>query len=81
MHQRDKFNMKEMYMALIDEYQLVQWKKVLYNNVARPRVLVVMWLACHERLATKERLHIFGMLDNDKCCFCPKGSNYSISFV
>lgn len=47
-------------------------EKILYNNVARPKVFVVMWLACHERLATKKRLHIFGMLDNDNCCFCPK---------
>lgn len=32
----------------------------------------VIRLACNEKLATKEILHRFELIDNDKLCFCPK---------
>lgn len=42
----------------------------MYGNLARPKAQLVLWLACHGRLATKDRLHRFGMIDNIQCCFC-----------
>lgn len=33
---------------------------------------MTIWLACHGKLATKDRLHKFGMVENTKCCFCGK---------
>ncbi|PNX57041.1 hypothetical protein L195_g050196, partial [Trifolium pratense] len=65
-----KFNMKKMYMAVHDRAQMVMWRTLFYGNVARPRALVTLWLACHERLATRDRLHKYGAMDTTHCCFC-----------
>lgn len=48
----------------------VPWRKVLFDNEARPRALFTLWMACHNRLATKSRLMKFGMLTEEKCVFC-----------
>lgn len=50
--------------------QKVEWKDLIYDNNAKPRSCFITWLACHGKLATKDRLFNFGMIDNKKCCFC-----------
>ncbi|XP_045810689.1 uncharacterized protein LOC123905094 [Trifolium pratense] len=65
-----KFRMKKMYMAVHDRAQSVVWRTLFYGNVARPRALVNLWLACNERLATRDRLHKHGAIDTTRCCFC-----------
>jgi hypothetical protein len=65
-----KFNMKKMYLAFHDSSQTVAWRTLFYGNLARPRALVNLWLACNERLATRERLHKYGLIDAISCCFC-----------
>lgn len=35
--------------------QTVPSRKFLYGSVARPRATFVLWMACHGRLATKDR--------------------------
>ncbi|XP_058782985.1 uncharacterized protein LOC131657628 [Vicia villosa] len=42
------------------------------SNKARPRALFFQWLACHKRLATKEKLAKFGIIRDTQCCFCSK---------
>ncbi|XP_058734325.1 uncharacterized protein LOC131606056 [Vicia villosa] len=49
--------------------QVVAWRKVLFHNLARPRAMHILWRACHNSLATKERLCRFGMLANMECGF------------
>lgn len=44
----------------------------MYGNLAGPRDIFVLWLACQGRLATKERLCRFVLISNDCCCFCSK---------
>lgn len=68
----DKFKAKDVYLGLREMQPKVQWRKVLYDNMVRPRPYFTLWLACHERLATKDRMKIFGMIDDDCCCFCQK---------
>ncbi|KAK2421853.1 hypothetical protein QL285_032436 [Trifolium repens] len=65
-----KFCMKKMYLAIHDRSQIVTWRTLFYGNLARPRALVNLWLACNERLATRDRLHKFGIIDATRCCFC-----------
>lgn len=48
----------------------VCWKHLMYGSHARPRAKFILWMACHHRLATKDRLRRFGILQEDKCCFC-----------
>lgn len=42
----------------------------MYGNNVRPIALFTLLMACHDRLATKERLHRFGFVDNNNCIFC-----------
>lgn len=66
-----KFKTGVMYMALQIERPEVEWKTLMYGNLARPRAKMIMWMACHDRLPTRARLHRFGLLDSATCCFCP----------
>lgn len=49
---------------------MVHWRKSFFNNDARPRACFTLWLACHDKLATNDKLHRFGMIDDDICGFC-----------
>lgn len=70
MKQMSKFNMRAMYQALHQSTQKMEQRKMLYGNLARPRAIITLWIACHEKLATKARLHKRGLVDNMNCCFC-----------
>lgn len=61
-----------MYLTLKDLQPPVQQKYLISSNLTRPRVTFVLWLACHDRMATKERLCRFGLINDDKCCLCDK---------
>lgn len=69
--QLPKFKTGLLYRHLKDTGNTAPWKTILYKNVSRPRAQMLLWLACHERLATRERLHRFGLIDTEVCCFCP----------
>lgn len=66
----NKFQTRKVYAGFNNTLHEVSWRKVFYNNSARHRALFILWMACHERLATKERLMRFEMVDDDNCCFC-----------
>ncbi|MCI83696.1 hypothetical protein A2U01_0104972, partial [Trifolium medium] len=44
-----------MYMATHERSQSAAWRTLFYGNVAHPRALVNLWLACNKRLATRDR--------------------------
>lgn len=49
---------------------VVPWRKLFLGNIARPRAQFTLWVACHGRLATKDRLYRFGMIQDATCAFC-----------
>ncbi|CAK8562475.1 unnamed protein product [Lathyrus sativus] len=67
-----KIKMSKMYMKLRERGQPVEWKTLVYGNNAKPRVNFILWLSFHGRLATKDRLLKYGMLDNSTYCFCTR---------
>lgn len=67
---REKIKTKDIYLKLLQEQEKKSWRKVFLDNGARPRAKFCLWLACQEKLATKERLKGFGILNEDECCFC-----------
>ncbi|KHN21002.1 hypothetical protein glysoja_009310, partial [Glycine soja] len=71
MLEKNRFGMKEVYKSLCTNTSKVRWRNLFRGNTARPRALMTLWLACHGRLATKNRLKKFGMIEDSKCCFCP----------
>lgn len=66
---KKRFSMKADYMSLSNTPKM-SWYKLLLNNPVRPKSLLIMWLACNLRLATKSILFNFGMVDNKDCVFC-----------
>lgn len=45
------------------------WRKLHYGNVAISQAQYILWNTCHENLTTRERLHRFKLITNDKYCF------------
>ncbi|XP_058774749.1 uncharacterized protein LOC131649019 [Vicia villosa] len=62
--------MKLVYMSFLEQSADVDWKGLVMGNQARPRAKIVLWLACHGRLATKDILVKFGFISDSKCEFC-----------
>lgn len=70
MLQGQNYQTGRMYKSLIHQFQEVKWRYLFKGNMARPRARFILWMACHERMATKDRLMRFGMLNDDTCCYC-----------
>lgn len=70
MLQQSKYQTSKMNFAIKEQNQVVMWRKLLYGNIVKPRVMCTLWLACQDRLATKERLSRFILLNDECCCFC-----------
>lgn len=66
----NKFYIAKIYKNFQGQQLNVWWRKILYSNYARPRASFTLWMACHQRLATKDRLSRFGIANDGLCCFC-----------
>ncbi|XP_058732785.1 uncharacterized protein LOC131604357 [Vicia villosa] len=64
------FKMGKFYKDLNRNHTTVSWSVLFAGNIARPRALFCLWLACHKRLATRERLAKLGFINVTNCCFC-----------
>ncbi|KAH1256677.1 putative ribonuclease H protein [Glycine max] len=67
---RQKFPMSAMYHGLTEDHQRVPWRSVMCGNKARLRAVICLWLACHKKLSTKDRLRRFGMIKSSDCSIC-----------
>ena len=67
-----RFSAKLVYRSLTDANPKVPWYKILNFNLARPKAKFILWLLLHEKLATKERLSRFGILNDSICSLCNK---------
>lgn len=54
------------------DHDNVDWYVLFAGNIARTHALFCLWLACHRRLATRERLEKFGIIRDNNCYFCIK---------
>ncbi|XP_058746599.1 uncharacterized protein LOC131619534 [Vicia villosa] len=66
----EKVKITDIYVKLIQDQTPRPWRRILYDNGARPRAKFILWLACHGKLATKERLKRFDIMDDDTCSLC-----------
>ncbi len=46
------------------------WKELVLHNIARPKAIFILWLCLQKRLATKERLQMFGIMTDGLCVYC-----------
>lgn len=65
-----RYDTKQVYHMLRGGKPKVNWRGLLYGNRDRPRAMFILWLACQDRLPTKDRLHRFGIVTDGKCVFC-----------
>ncbi|CAK8534005.1 unnamed protein product [Lathyrus sativus] len=65
-----KYFVGKVYHYLKMDEPDVVWNHMFSTTIARPRALFTLWMTCHRRLATKERLKKFGITTDDKCNFC-----------
>lgn len=49
-------NTKVVYLGLLGDNHNVFWISVMYGNMEKPKAIHTLWMACHSKLATKERL-------------------------
>ncbi|XP_058759276.1 uncharacterized protein LOC131632553 [Vicia villosa] len=59
-----------MYKSLQGRKPSVPWRGVCFGNGARPRATFILWLACRNRLPTKDRICKFGVQNDEKCIYC-----------
>ncbi|XP_021724905.1 uncharacterized protein LOC110692214 [Chenopodium quinoa] len=64
------FSIKEMYKHLQSDLEKVSWSRVLCQNQASPRSLFTTWLAVNNRLPTRDRLAVWGIVAIVNCCLC-----------
>lgn len=70
--QKQMFKTRDIYLNLLDQNVQANWKNLFMNNMARPRACFVLWMACHGKLATKDRLYRMGFINDDICVLCAK---------
>ncbi|KAH0724767.1 hypothetical protein KY284_000632 [Solanum tuberosum] len=61
--QMDRFSIKKLYKALMEEYQKVEWRRLICNNVACPKWNFILYLALQKRLLTRDRLVAWGCVE------------------
>ncbi|XP_019248825.1 PREDICTED: uncharacterized protein LOC109228104 [Nicotiana attenuata] len=65
-----KSKTKQIYLAILGNYSKVAWRALMFHNEGRPKAIFTMWMQCHERLMTTDRLANWGVQVNTRCCLC-----------
>ncbi|XP_058780984.1 uncharacterized protein LOC131655065 [Vicia villosa] len=66
----NQFTMGTVYKMLHMGQDRVVWYELIARNNARPRAVTCLWMACHRKLATKDRLAKWGLIQDRKCSLC-----------
>ncbi|CAK8534242.1 unnamed protein product [Lathyrus sativus] len=69
---KECFSLRQCYKSLMKQSPKVEWRRLMYENKARPRAIIILWLSCLDILTTKARLVKHGMLSSAKCELCDK---------
>src|ERR1051325_11103599 len=67
---KGRYQTRNMYKSICGDLPKARWRKILFDNHARPRAQFLFWLALQKRLPTKERLRRIGIHLDPKCCLC-----------
>ncbi|XP_058745986.1 uncharacterized protein LOC131618845 [Vicia villosa] len=66
----NKLQLKTLYTSMQEDVGKPSWRALMFGNMARPRSVFLLWLACNGMLATKDHLKKIGMIQDDRCAFC-----------
>ncbi|XP_055825503.1 uncharacterized protein LOC129894035 [Solanum dulcamara] len=68
--QRDSPTTANFYVHLLGNRPIAPWKNMMFNNSARPKAIVTMWIMLQNKLPTTDRLTSWGMNVNQQCKLC-----------
>ncbi|XP_019260505.1 PREDICTED: uncharacterized protein LOC109238490 [Nicotiana attenuata] len=63
-------SIKQIYLGILGNYSKVTWRTLMFHNEARPKARFTMWMQCHGRLLTTDRLANWGIQVSSRCCLC-----------
>ncbi|XP_058723307.1 uncharacterized protein LOC131595077 [Vicia villosa] len=66
----NSFSTRKMYTELRGDRADMNWRKLFYQNYARPRARFILWLTVLGRIPTKDRLGRIGIHTDGKCSAC-----------
>lgn len=70
-----KYSPHSGYMWLMGVQRTVSWAPVVWNRFNVQKHGFIMWLTCHKKLITRDRLQNWNMLiTDDKCLLCASDS-------
>ncbi|XP_062118688.1 uncharacterized protein LOC133832345 [Humulus lupulus] len=67
---RGEYKTNEGYQALVTAKQSVKWYKEVWNKMAIPKHMFILWLAVLDRMQLKERLFRFQIVPDENCLLC-----------
>ncbi|XP_019251098.1 PREDICTED: uncharacterized protein LOC109230014 [Nicotiana attenuata] len=63
-------SIKQIYLGMLGNHSKVTWRTLMFHNEARPKARFTMWMQCHGRLMTADRLANWGIQISTRCCLC-----------
>ncbi|CAO2813788.1 unnamed protein product [Amaranthus hypochondriacus] len=57
-------------MVQVESYLRFRWTNVIWNRLSIPKTHFSCWLAAIQKLKTKDKLKLIGVIDNDQCPLC-----------
>ena len=65
-----QYSCRTAWEVLRCQHQKVEWADLIWNKEAIPRCSMIWWLACKNRLSTKDRLYSWGIITDNRCVLC-----------
>ncbi|XP_019258405.1 PREDICTED: uncharacterized protein LOC109236664 [Nicotiana attenuata] len=71
--QLSQSSINQIYLGIFGTYSKVAWRTLMFHNEVRPKARFTMWMQCHGRLLTTDRLANWGIQVSSRCCLCNGG--------
>lgn len=69
-HGNQRYSIARGYKTMQRQDANVEWASIVWNRKSFPKHSFVWWLTKLQRLQVKQRLHKFGISEDDLCCCC-----------
>lgn len=66
------FTIKEAIKTIQVQQPLVPWRNTVWGEHSVPRYVIILWMACWNRLNTLDKLHSWGLTTSNICVFCSR---------
>ena len=67
---RDTYSIKGVYVEMLNLEDKMQWRNLVWNRYSIPKIRIICWLMALGNLRTKDKLHHFGVTNDDLCPLC-----------